>query len=167
MTASAVASDFLLRDYQPGDLDQLCAIDLQCFPAKIAYERETMRETIEEKQAFSIVAVDGSGQVAAFVVAGRTSPQIGHIATIDVAPEFRRRKLATQLMRAAESRLAEAGIRKIRLETAVGNLARRLFAKLGYKRVGRIGRYYPDGTDAWVMEKPIRPESKRRVGARG
>lgn len=165
MTAAAQARDFLFRDYQPGDLDQLCAIDLQCFPEKIAYARETMRETIEQKQAFSIVAEDASGRIAAFVVAGRANAQIGHIATIDVAPEFRRRGLGIQLMRAAESRLAAAGIRKIRLETATGNVARRLFAKLGYKRVGRIGRYYPDGSDAWVLEKRIPQGGKRRVEA--
>lgn len=146
---------FLLRDYSPRDLGQLCALDRQCFPEKIAYPPETMRETIEEKAAFSIVAEDESGRIAAFVVAGRTSPQIGHIATIDVAPGVRRRGLGTRLMQAAETRLVGLGVRKIRLETATANLARRLFAKLGYQRVGKIERYYPDGSDAWVMEKPL------------
>jgi len=160
----ALASEaFLLRDYSPRDIEQLCALDRQCFPEKIAYPPETMRETIEEKEAFSIVAEDESGSVAAFVVAGRTSPQIGHIATIDVAPQFRRRGLGARLMHAAEARLAGPGVRKIRLETATGNVARRLFAKLGYKRVGRIERYYADGSDAWVMEKPLGQTVPRRT----
>jgi ribosomal-protein-alanine N-acetyltransferase len=146
---------FLLREYLPRDLEPLCVLDRQCFPEKIAYPPETMRETIEEKGAFSIVAEDESGGIAAFVVAGRTSPRIGHIATIDVAPGARRRGLGMRLMQAAEDRLASLGARKIRLETATGNVARRLFAKLGYKRVGKIERYYADGSDAWVMEKPL------------
>ena len=154
---------FLLRDYSPRDLKQLCALDRQCFPEKIAYPPETMRETIEAKAAFSIVAEDESGGIAAFVVAGRTSPQIGHIATIDVAPGFRRHGLGTRLMQGAESRLASLGVRKIRLETAIGNVARRLFAKLGYQRVGKIERYYPDGSDAWVMEKPLDRTGPRRT----
>jgi ribosomal-protein-alanine N-acetyltransferase len=146
---------FVLRDYVPRDLEQLCVLDRQCVPEKIAYPPGTMRETIEEKGAFCIIAEDESGKIAAFLVAGRTSPRIGHIATIDVAPGARRRGLGMRLMRAAESRLARLGARKIRLETAIGNLARRLFAKLGYKRVGRIEGYYADGSDAWVMEKPL------------
>jgi ribosomal protein S18 acetylase RimI-like enzyme len=59
-------------------------------------------------------------------------------------------------MQAAEDRLRGLGVRKIRLETGTANPARRLFAKLGYKRAGKIERYYPDGSDAWVMEKPVR-----------
>ena len=152
---TARAEAFLLRDYSPRDLAGLCALDRQCFPEKIAFPREAMRETIEEKGAFGIVAEDESGAIAAFVVAGRTSPRVGHIATIDVAPGVRRRGLGTRLMHAAEARLAGLGVRKMRLETATGNVARRLFAKLGYRRVGKIERYYPDGSDAWVMEKPL------------
>jgi ribosomal-protein-alanine N-acetyltransferase len=152
---------FRLREYSARDLGQLCVLDSQCFPEKIAYPRETMRETIEEKGAFSLVAEDESGRIAGFVVAGRSSPRIGHIATIDIAPEIRRRGLGTRLMRAAEVRLAEFGARKIRLETATGNVARRLFAKLGYKRVGKIERYYGDGSDAWVMEKKLGTTGQR------
>jgi ribosomal protein S18 acetylase RimI-like enzyme len=162
MKTAARTEAFLLRDYSAQDLEQFCALDRQCFPEKIAYPPETMRETIEQKGAFSIVAEDESGKVAAFVVAGRTSPRIGHIATIDVSSRFRRRGLGTRLMRAAEARLASLGVRKIRLETATGNPARRLFAKLGYQRVGKIEGYYPDGTDAWVMEKSLQRDSHPR-----
>jgi ribosomal-protein-alanine N-acetyltransferase len=157
MKTAGRSQTFALRDYAAGDLTRLCALDRLCFPEKVAFPRETMREAVEEKGAFGIVAVDESGGIAAFVVAGRGSPRIGHIATIDVAPEARRRGLGTRLMQAAEARLWGLGVRKMRLETATGNVARRLFAKLGYKRVGRIERYYPDGSDAWVMEKPLEP----------
>lgn len=159
MKTAARAAVFLLRGYSPKDLNQLCAIDRQCFPEKVAYAPELMRKTIEEKDTFTIVAEDETGEtagfIAGFIVAGRTSPRIGHIATLDVAPGFRRDGLGTLLMRTAESQLARIGVRKIRLETATDNPARRLFARLGYKRVGRIERYYPDGSDAWVMEKPL------------
>ncbi len=165
---AAASEEFLLRDYSPRDFQQLCTLDRQCFPEKIAYPPETMRETLTEKGAFGIVAQDATGQIAAFLVAGRTSPWIGHIATIDVGPQARRRGLGTRLMRAAEARLASLGVRKIRLETATGNPARRLFAKLGYRRVGKIERYYPDGPDgsphggdAWVMEKSLGAAARR------
>jgi [ribosomal protein S18]-alanine N-acetyltransferase len=146
---------FRLRDYSPRDLERLCLLDRRCFPEKIAYPPETMREAIEESGAFGMIAEDESGSIAAFIVAGRTSPRVGHIATIDVAPEVRRRGLGRRLMQAAEQRLADLGVRKIRLETATGNAARRLFEQLGYKRTGKIERYYQDGSNAWVMEKIV------------
>jgi [ribosomal protein S18]-alanine N-acetyltransferase len=154
---------FLLREYSPRDLERLCVLDRRCFPAKIAYPPQTMREAIEESGAFSIIAEDESGGIVAFVVAGRTSPRVGHIATIDVAPEARRRGLGTLLMQAAETRLTDLGVRKIRLETATSNLARRLFEKLGYKRAGKIERYYQDGSDAWVMEKTVAITTRRTI----
>jgi ribosomal protein S18 acetylase RimI-like enzyme len=160
MKAAARSDALLLRDYSPRDLEQLCALDRQCFSEKVAFPRDTMRETIEEKDAVTIVAEDQSGQVVGFVVGGRTSPRIGHIATIDVAPAFRRRGLATRLMDAVEVRLAGLGVRKIRLETAKDNVAQRLFAKLGYERIGEIASYYPDGSDAWVMEKAVARQAR-------
>lgn len=155
MKAAARAQTFRFREYRPQDLPELCSLDRLCFPEKVAYPLETMRETIEEKETFTVVAEDEQGAIAGFVVAGRTSPRIGHIATLDVSPRCRREGLGTRLMRAAEARLLDLGVRKMRLETATGNPARRLFEKLGYERVGKIERYYPDGSDAWVMEKQV------------
>jgi ribosomal-protein-alanine N-acetyltransferase len=163
MTTSSRAEAFVLRDYQPRDLEPLCALDRQCFPEKIAYPLDTMRETIERQGAFTLVADDPPGRVAAFVVAGRGSPRIGYVATLDVDPRRRRQGLGTRLMRAVESRLAELGVWKIRLETATANPALRLFEKLGYERVGKIERYYEDGSDAWVLEKPIARKARRRT----
>jgi ribosomal-protein-alanine N-acetyltransferase len=163
MKTAVGAEAFLFRDYSPQDLDELCAIDRQCFPEKIAYPPETMREAIEGKETFTIVAEDETGKIAGFVVAGRASPRIGCIATLDVAPGFRRCGLGARLMRTVEARVAGLGVRKIRLETAKGNPARRLFAKLGYKRVGQIEHYYPDGSDAWVMEKPIAQKAGKQL----
>ena len=150
-------------DYSPRDLERLCVLDRQCFPAKIAYPPETMREAIEEKGAFSIVAEDQSGSIAAFVVAGRASPGNWPHRHDRCRPPARRRGLGTRLMQTAEARLTGLGVQKIGLETASGNAARRLFAQLGYKRVGKIERYYPDGSDAWVMEKTVEIVSRRPV----
>lgn len=154
-----------MREYKPRDLKALCALDRQCFPEKIAYPLETMRETVERKGAFALVAEDSSGAIAGFVVAGRGSPRIGYIATLDVGPPFRRQGLGTRLMQAAEKRLTELRLWKIRLETATSNPALHLFEKLGYERVGTIERYYDDDSDAWVLEKPV-VRSAKRLSAR-
>jgi ribosomal protein S18 acetylase RimI-like enzyme len=162
MTTASRAEAFLLREYEARDLEGLCALDRQCFPEKIAYPLATMRATIEREGAFTLVAEEQSGRVAAFVVAGRGSPRIGYVATLDVDPGFRRQGLATRLMQSVEKRLAELDVRKIRLETATANPARRLFEKLGFARVGKIERYYEDDSDAWVLEKPIARKARQR-----
>lgn len=151
----ARAEMFQLRDYRADDLRQLCALDRQCFPKKVAYSVQTMRQTVSEKGAFTIVAEDQAGSVVGFVVAGRGSGRVGHIVTLDVACEYRGVGLGTRLMMAAEARLAPVGVTKIRLETATANTARSLFEKLNYACTGKIERYYPDGADAWVMEKVL------------
>lgn len=162
MTTAPHTEAFLLREYQPRDLEPLCVLDRQCFPEKIAYPIETMRETIKRKGALTLIAEDPSGAIAAFVVAGRGSPRIGYVATLDVAPAFRRQGLGTQIMKAAEARLAEMGLWKIRLETATNNPACHLFEKLGYERVGKIEHYYEDASDAWVLEKRISRQARQR-----
>ncbi len=161
-TTASHTAEFLVREYEPRDLKPLCTLDRQCFPAKIAYPLATMRETIDRKGAYTLIAEDASGSIAGFVVAGRGSPRIGYVATLDVAPPFRRQGLGTRLMQAAEERLRDLGLWKIRLETATSNPARHLFEKLGYECVGKIERYYEDESDAWVLEKPIARGAKRQ-----
>ena len=67
----------------------------------------------------------------------------GHIVTIDVAPEFRRRGVGRMLMGHIESRMRDAGADWLRLEVAVNNSAAlNFYAGLGFERIGEIPRYY-------------------------
>jgi ribosomal-protein-alanine N-acetyltransferase len=156
MSARSIEAAFSLRDFAEVDFDRLCEIDRQCFGSKIAFPPQTMREFLDARRAFALVAEDAEGGIAAFVIAGFSTRTRGHIATIDVAPPFRRRGLGERLLRAAEARLAAAGAREIRLESADGNQpAHRLFEKLGYRRTARIARYYPGHSDAVVLTKTV------------
>ncbi len=59
-------------------------------------------------------------------------------------------------MRAAESRLEALAVERIVLETPMASGgAQALYRKLGFARVGYVKSYYPDGTDAWLMEKRV------------
>ena len=154
----AAAETFRLRKYRAADIERLCEIDAACFPAKVAFPPEEMRATLQQRGALAIVAGAREHEIAGFIVAAKVGPKKGHIVTVDVQPDFRRRGLGEQLMLAASKRLAEAGVASIRLETAVGNRAAQgLFHKLGFERIGKARAYYPDGSNAWVMEKQLRP----------
>ena len=155
MTAAA-AEAFRLRECRAADVERLCEIDAACFPAKVAFPPEEMRATLQQPGALAIVAQAREDEIAGFIMAAKVGPKKGHIVTVDVQPDFRRRGLGEQLMLAVSKRLAEVGVETVRLETAIGNRpAQELFRKLGFGRIGKAKAYYPDGSDAWVMEKQL------------
>jgi len=80
----------------------------------------------------------------------------GHLTTIGVAPEYRRRGLARLMMHEIERSFADRGVRTIRLEVRVGNVgAHRLYDQLGYVAVKRMDRYYSNGDDGYLMVKAL------------
>ena len=147
---------FHLRDYRPSDLPRLSEIDRECFPPEVACAADQLRTMMREDRGFAIVAEVGGEGVVAFVIAANTGPKLGHIVSLDVLSRFRRQGIGAALMHAAEERLSDSGVETLRLETPeFSRAAQRLYRKLGFRRVGFIERYYPNGAGGWVMEKPF------------
>ena len=95
-------------------------------------------------------------QLAAFVLAYQKKRSVGHIVTIDVHPDFRRRNIGNRLMELAEERLRARGAARIVLEVSAGNEpALRFYQKRGYIAKRFLPRYYRDRSDAYLMEKTI------------
>ncbi len=92
---------------------------------------------------------------------GYTVPGImvkrGHIISIAVLPEYRRRGIGTALMKAAMDALRKVyGCREVYLEVRVSNMpAIKLYEKLGFRKVKVIPMYYLDGEDAYLMARPL------------
>ena len=146
---------FRLREYRATDFPQLCAIDRLCFSEAIAYTPEEIALGLTQPGAFALVA-EVQDQVIAFVLAYRKKRRLGHIMTIDVRPEFRQMGLGNQLMELAEQRLRQNGAARVILEVSVQNdNAIRFYQRLGYATKRILPRYYPDGTDAYLMEKAV------------
>jgi [ribosomal protein S18]-alanine N-acetyltransferase len=147
--------EFEVRDSTPEDFDALWRLDQECFTPGIAYSRRELGSYMRHRGAFTLVAVDTAGRsIAGFIVAYGGST--GHVITIDVAPKARREGVGSLLLRAAEDRLAAAGIRAVGLETAVDNIAALSFYKRhGYSVIRTWPRYYANGVDALVLEKEL------------
>lgn len=81
----------------------------------------------------------------------------GHIVSIAVLPEYRRRGIATALMVSAmDSMKNRYGAAEAYLEVRVSNEpAIRLYEKLGFKKVRILKRYYLDGEDAYLMAREL------------
>jgi [ribosomal protein S18]-alanine N-acetyltransferase len=95
---------------------------------------------------------DENGQMIGFV-AGDPRPSDGFswIATIGVAPEYRRRGIGRELLLTCESELKTP---RVRLSVRASNDgAIRLYEREGYRRTEIWQAYYNDGEAAIVMEK--------------
>jgi ribosomal-protein-alanine N-acetyltransferase len=146
---------FEIREYRPSDFPQLCAIDRLCFPDAIAYTPEEIALGLAQPGAFALVA-EAQEQVIAFVLAQAKRRRLGHIITIDVRREFRRQRLGRKLMGLAEERMRQSGVTRVGLEVSTQNEhAIRFYQQLGYAAKRNLPGYYPDGSDAYLMEKAL------------
>jgi [ribosomal protein S18]-alanine N-acetyltransferase len=167
---------FTVRDFRQPDFETLWRIDQQCFAPGISYSRMELAEYLRRTGAFAIVAEslsDGKPVTAetgmlnaalaaaaegivGFIVAQAGSRGGGHIITIDVLPEARKRGIGSRLLRVAEDRIRVAGGHSVILETAVDNRPALAFYKTHeYNVVKTIPRYYSDGLDALVLKKDL------------
>jgi len=168
-----VAVHFILRDYRPGDFGALWRIDQKCFAAGIAYSQRELGAYIRRRGAFTLVAQglvpsqsegDDFNGILGFIVAETGRRGLAHIISIDVVPHGRRLGVGSELLQAVEDRLRSSRFQNVVLETAVDNAAALAFYKRHhYSVVKVIPRYYPNGVDAFLMDKKLlNAEAARR-----
>jgi len=76
----------------------------------------------------------------------------GHVFSVGVLKEYRRRGIATCLMALAFKAMKQRRLHEVFLEVRVSNIpAIKLYEKIGMRIIGRIKRYYADGEDAYIM----------------
>lgn len=94
----------------------------------------------------------------------------GHVATIAVHPNWRRRGLGEMLLLSLIERGRERGARQATLEVRVSNLgAQELYRQVGFEPVSRRRRYYADNNeDAYIMATPdfAEPEFRENLQRR-
>jgi ribosomal-protein-alanine N-acetyltransferase len=143
-----------LRSYIQEDFETLYRIDQACYEPAVAYSRRELRNYLRFPGADCVVAEEAGG-IAGFCISAHHEAE-GYIVTIDVLEAHRRSGTGTALLNEVERRLAENGVRQIRLETATDNRAAVAFwKKHGYRTRGVLSGYYPGGRDAFTMTKQI------------
>jgi ribosomal-protein-alanine N-acetyltransferase len=144
---------FTLRSYDPSDFETLYEIDQACFDQLIAYSRRDLRTYLKFPRAECVIGETGASEVAGFCISARRAQQ-GYIITMDVLPKFRRQGLATALLDEAERRMTMKKVTEVWIETATDNEpAIAFWQKHGYRKRGVQKHYYPDGRDAFTMQK--------------
>ncbi|ADL18683.1 N-terminal acetyltransferase [Acidilobus saccharovorans 345-15] len=87
------------------------------------------------------------------------SAKVGHVISIAVLAEYRRKGVGSALMQEAINVLkSKYDVDAIYLEVRVSNTpAINLYEKFGFEKVRIIKGYYRDGEDAYVMVKRLKP----------
>ena len=75
---------------------------------------------------------------------------------LEIFEDFRQRGLGKEFLKLLLEELKKLGVKKLLLEVSESNIpAFRLYKNLGFLETGRRKGYYPDGSDAVLMEIPL------------
>jgi ribosomal-protein-alanine acetyltransferase len=125
-------------------LDELFRIEEDCFNQE-AFTKQQIAYLLSDFNTIALIAKSNL-DIAGFIIAQievEENTEYGHIVTINVAPKFRRKGIATKLLQEIESFLRQRSITQIRLEVREdNNTALKLYNKLDYKTHGKLDRYY-------------------------
>lgn len=145
-----------VRPLTVSQIDECWRLDQRCFVDGEAYSRDTFEYLLTAPEAVSYRMVTQNGGMAGFVIGLLEPDHTGHITTIGIAPEHRRRRLASCLMETIEAGFLRRHVRIVRLEVRSSNLsAQKLYASLGYAVTQRLPKYYSNGGDGLLMVKSI------------
>jgi len=143
-----------LREYRRGDWRAMHALDLVCFEPVFQFSRGAMHRFAEAAGAIVVLAEAG-GELVGFCVVNMEE-QTGYVVTLDVAPAWRRRGLARQMMEAVEAKVRTAGGVGMALHVSTANAAAmQFYESIGYGRVGMAEGFYGRGLDALVYRKRL------------
>jgi ribosomal protein S18 acetylase RimI-like enzyme len=145
-----------VRPLTVAQLDECWRLDLRCFVDGEAYSRETFEYLLTSPESVSYRAVTPDGTMVGFIVGIVEPDRTGHITTLGVAPEHRRRGIAQRMLLKVEEGFRRRGVRITRLEVrSVNTGAQDLYQKLGFAVTQRLPRYYSNGGDGLLMVKSL------------
>ncbi|MFN2454171.1 MAG: GNAT family N-acetyltransferase [Pyrinomonadaceae bacterium] len=145
-----------VRPMTLAQLDECWRLDQRCFVDGEAYSRDTFEYLLTAPEAIAYRAVMQGGGMAGFIVGLVEPDHTGHVTTVGVAPEHRRRRIAHKLMEKAEDGFRRRGARTVRLEVrSINTGAQALYRNMGYIVTQRLPRYYSNGGDGLLMVKAL------------
>lgn len=128
-------------------LDELYKIEKQCFKLE-AFSKTQLGALLSDYNSVGLVA-RVNYRLAGFIIGTIEFDQnasVGHILTIEVAPNFQRKGIAQKLLQAIESIFRAQKVTVCYLEVRENNVAAlKLYEKAGYRKEAKLANYYPTG----------------------
>lgn len=145
-----------VRPLTISQLDECWRLDQRCFVDGEAYSRETFDYLLTAPESVSYRAVTSGGIMVGFVIGLIEPDHTGHVTTVGVAPEHRRRHLGKRLMLQVEEGFRRRNVRLVRLEVrSLNTAAQKVYENLGYAITQRLPKYYSNGGDGLLMLKSL------------
>ncbi|MEM1506934.1 MAG: ribosomal protein S18-alanine N-acetyltransferase [Candidatus Bathyarchaeia archaeon] len=152
-----VKNTYTIRKFRLEDLDQVMYINRTCLP-----ENYSTHFFIDLYKSFpeTFIVAEKDDQVVGYIMcriesgfSGFGLAKKGHIISIAVLPEHRRKGIGETLLKEAlQSMMNYYGIKECYLEVRVSNTpAINLYKKVGFKIEKVIRGYYADGENAYLM----------------
>jgi len=152
-----------IRLFQPENLQAVIAINRTCLPEN--YPGLFFMSLYESFPKCFIVA-EKSGEIVGYVMGrvergfsslkGYKLTKKGHIVSIAIIEEYRRKGIATRILEEALEGFKEYGASESFLEVRESNIeAIHLYQKIGYVSKKVLPGYYRDGEDALLFTCPL------------
>lgn len=154
---SAPPTVYAIRPLTDKYLKEILRLNLRCFKAGENYTKHTFSYLLNEPNSLSYRIVTPNENIVGFIfIMTNRGDGTGHITSIAVAPEHRRRGLAVKLLGHAEEALSKRNVGISMLEVRVSNVAAQsLYRRQGYSIVQRLSAYYNNGEDGFLMVKSL------------
>jgi [ribosomal protein S18]-alanine N-acetyltransferase len=125
-------------------LDKLCEIEQQCFDQE-AFSKRQISYLLTDYNTIALVAKTNS-DIAGFIITQieiENNTLYGHIITINVSPSYRRKGIASKMLKETEELLKQKSMGECHLEVREDNAAAlKLYQNSGYQKIGRLEKYY-------------------------
>lgn len=141
------------------DLLSIKQMEKDCFPTE-AFNIRLIKNLLINPKSIVIKAAMPSGKIVADII-GITKKenriQVGRIFSLCVLEEYRKKGIATRLLKLLEEEFYLNSIRKVFLEVSAHNfIAQKFYQRHGYFTTSSIlTNFYNDGSDAFVMSKNL------------
>jgi len=154
---------FKLRKFTMDDLKSVTQVNLTCLPENYTdYFFADLYRRFPE--TFIVAENDGAvvGYIMCRIEVGLSNfglgglAKKGHVVSVAVMPEHRRRGIGEALVNQAVEGMLQYGAKQCYLEVRMTNEAAiNLYKKLGFTITRTIHGYYADAEDAYVMSKKL------------
>jgi ribosomal-protein-alanine N-acetyltransferase len=135
------------------DFDKIVEVEVSSF--KRPYTPTLLFSLLHLHGDMFYVALVGE-EIVGYAVGAKRREGNGHVISIAVRPEWRRKGIGTKLMETLLNAFKKRGLKRAVLEVAVSNReAIAFYERLGFKTITLLKGYYPWREDAYLMDKEL------------
>ncbi|MFK2902450.1 GNAT family N-acetyltransferase [Dyella ginsengisoli] len=145
-----------VRRAELSDLDDLVALEDATFDSDRMSRAQYRRHLDSDSASVLVASANHRRFLGTAVVFYRKGSRVARLYSLASRPEARGKGVGSALLATVEQAARQRGCRELRLEVRLDNAsAIRLYERLGYRRLGRLERFYEDGADAWRYGKRL------------